>query len=131
MHLASRFRLRAQVRFARPFILAMMVAIGTLGVGFSASPAAALPVLGNTRWAMLLCKYGDLATEPKPPSYFRMLLTESGAGTGNLLDYFKDVSYGQIDLTGSRVYGWYSLDPSLTRAVEKPKGRGQRIQDCI
>src|SRR5947208_1417781 len=124
MNPLSRFRIHTGLRFVRPFILATMVAIGTFGAIFSASPAAALPVLGNTRWTMLLCKYGDLATEPKPPSYFQTLLTESGAGTGNLFDYFRDVSYGQIDLTGSRVYGWYSLDASLTRAVEKPKDRG-------
>ena len=85
-------------------------------------------MLGNTRWAVLLCKYGDLSAEPQPPSYFRTLLTETGAGTGNLYVYFRDVSYGQIDLTGSVVYGWYSLAPGFTRAAERPKSRWQRFK---
>ena len=41
-----------------------------------------------------------------PPSYFETLL---GAARPGLDDYWREVSYGQINLEGSRVVGWYRL----------------------
>src|SRR5262249_28390370 len=31
-------------------------------------------------------------------------------GTGGMVDYFRDVSHGTLDLSGSQIFGWYTLD---------------------
>ena len=38
--------------------------------------------------------------------YAMQLFTTAGRGTGNLLDYYDDMSHGRLDLSGSRVFDW-------------------------
>jgi hypothetical protein len=61
-------------------------------------------------WAILLCKFNDHSTEPFQKDFYEDLFTATGAGTQNMVDFFRDVSHGQLDLTGSQVFGWYTLD---------------------
>jgi hypothetical protein len=61
--------------------------------------------------------------------YFRWMFTEAGRNWGGLFDYWRDVSYGRIDLTGSRVFGWYTMPYTLEE--QSTKSRGQNIQDCV
>jgi hypothetical protein len=70
------------------------------------------------RWAIILCRLGDVPGEPHPPSFYRNFFTESGAGTGGAFDYWRDVTYGTIDLTGSRVFGWFTI-PQTTADYEQ------------
>lgn len=83
-----------------------------------ALPAAA-PVTsrlsGPQPFITILCKFADVGDEPLPPSYFEALL---GAAHPGLDDYWREVSYGQINLEGSRVVGWYTL-PHPTAAYRR------------
>ena len=38
--------------------------------------------------------------------YATNLFTTAGRGTGNLLDYYDEMSHGRLDLSGSRVFDW-------------------------
>jgi hypothetical protein len=69
----------------------------------------------QTPWAILLCKFNDNASEPYPRQRYEDLFTSSGVGKMNMVDFFRDMSHGTLDLSGSRVFGWYTLD--------KPRGR--------
>ena len=40
------------------------------------------------------------------------MFTAAGSGTGNAVDYFRDVSHGRADLGGSQVYGWFLMNHS-------------------
>jgi M6 family metalloprotease-like protein len=83
--------------------------------GFAA-PEIALS--GPQPFITLLCRFSDIAAEPAPPSYFEGLLGTTSPG---LDDYWREVSYDQINLAGSRVAGWYTLpQPASTYQV----GRG-------
>lgn len=62
--------------------------------------------LGNTVWVTLMCKFGDIATEQKPLSFFQ---SQYGTGQGQLDHYWRQVSYDKINLTGSAAYGWVTL----------------------
>jgi hypothetical protein len=62
-----------------------------------------------TSWAILLCKFADDATEPKPRSFYERLFTTAGAGTMNMVRFFDENSHGSVTLVGSRVFGWYTL----------------------
>lgn len=64
---------------------------------------------GRTPWAVVLCRFSDVPEPGRPRSYFENFFTETGAGTGGLWDYWKDVSNGALDLSGSVVVGWYTM----------------------
>jgi len=65
----------------------------------------------QTPWAILLCKFkDDTTTEPYSKQRFEELFTSSGAGKLNMVDFFLDMSHGVLDLSGSKVFGWFTLD---------------------
>jgi hypothetical protein len=41
-----------------------------------------------TPWAILLCKFNDVLTEPYPRSCYEELFTTAGIGKFNLVDFF-------------------------------------------
>lgn len=61
-------------------------------------------------WAILLCKFKDNETEPYTRTRYEELFTSAGAGKWNMPDFFHDMSHGKLDLSGSRVLGWYTLE---------------------
>lgn len=68
----------------------------------------------NTPWAILLCKFSDNATEPYPRARFEEIFTSAGNGKLNMVDFFRDMSHGNVDLSGSQVFpppakGWVHL----------------------
>ncbi len=66
---------------------------------------------GSQPWLVILCVPSDQSTPAWPdPAYFEGLITPSGGG---LADYWSQVSNGSIDLTGSRVLGWYKLTQTV------------------
>src|SRR5215831_2606962 len=95
--------------------LACLATLACEGVNLERSDRTLIPVADyrvtpppqNAKWAIILCKPNDHSEEPLSADYYRNLFTESGAGTGGLFDYWRDQSYGNVDLTGSVVYGWY------------------------
>lgn len=74
-------------------------------------------------WAIILCKFSDRPGEPQPVDYYEDLYVRHG--TGGLADYWNDVSFGNIDLTGSRVFGWFTMNHS-TADVSQLTFPGQR-----
>ena len=70
-------------------------------------------------WAVLLCKFKDDDSEPYVRQRYEDVFTSSGVGKLNMVDFFRDMSHGQLDLSGSQVFGWYTLD----------KNRGEYLAD--
>jgi hypothetical protein len=64
-------------------------------------------------WAALLCKFNDNDDEPYDHSFYDDLFTSSGTGKQNLVDFFRDMSHGMLDLSGSKTFGWFTIDKSL------------------
>ena len=63
-------------------------------------------------WAILLCKFNDDDTEPYDRLRYLDLFTSAGLGKFGMVDYFTDVSHGQLDISDSQVFGWFTLDKS-------------------
>jgi hypothetical protein len=81
---------------------------GAGGAGASAL-AAASGVTGPQPWVTILCRFADEAgVTPHPVSWFETLMLGSAAAP-SLDHYWREVSYGQVQLTGSDVVGWYTL----------------------
>jgi len=78
-------------------------------------------------WAVILCKFGDLPDfEPYPVRFYRERFTELGDGKGTEFDYIREVTYGKLDMTGSKVFGWFLMRQHNTRelpTLKYPAGR--------
>lgn len=98
-------------------ILAIVVSLVMRVVAAPLPAYAATAVTGNTKWAIVLCKFSDVDAEPQPPEFFQDFFTETGIGQGGLFDYWRDMSFGAIDLTGSQVRGWYTISLSRDKAI--------------
>jgi hypothetical protein len=70
------------------------------------SPVASEAVAGSQPWVSLLCKFADVPLEPRPLAYFQDMY---GSAAPRLGDYWREASYGRIDLQGSTARGWYTL----------------------
>ncbi len=67
-----------------------------------------------TPWAVILCKFQGATEEPFPIQYYHDLFTAEDIGAPwNMVRYFTDYSHGKLDLTGSKVFGWYQLDKTV------------------
>lgn len=66
----------------------------------------------RTSWAVLLCKFKD-DTSSFPTINKQDLVDQfTSPEIENVVTYWHDASYGELDLTGSKVFGWVTLDQS-------------------
>jgi hypothetical protein len=89
---------------------------------------ATVPV--DNPWAILLCKWEDDSSEPFPILYYQNLFTAAGVGFNNQVDFFRLYSHGNIDASGSQVFGWFVLPHSrseYTGSGANSDGRQQLI----
>ena len=86
----------------------------------------------ETPWAILLCKFNDSNAEPFARSAYERLFTTAGSGSNNMIDYFRDVSHGLLDLRGTQIFGWYTLGYSSSEytrrtTIDRNAGRRQLV----
>jgi hypothetical protein len=85
--------------------------------------AGSSPSTINWPWAIILCKFNDKPSAPQPPDYYVDLFTRNG--TGGVSDYWREVTQNALDLTGSEVFGWFTMNHSST---ELPTARSTLVQ---
>ncbi|WP_157074249.1 MULTISPECIES: hypothetical protein [Pseudoxanthomonas] len=95
--------------------------------------ALAAPVTGSTRWVTLMCKFADVAAEPRSRAFFQ---SQYGDAPGQLGHYWSEVSYGAITLAGSSAHGWYALPAPRSTYVTMVGGKARAdlpllFNDCI
>jgi hypothetical protein len=64
----------------------------------------------KSNWAILLVKFKDDTTVNPPLTKYQNLFTKKGQGTLNMVEYFKNMSNGQLDVGDSEVFGWFTID---------------------
>jgi M6 family metalloprotease-like protein len=87
--------------------------------------------VGSRPYAVLLCRFADIAAEPRPTSFFETLM---GGGYPNMSHYYEDVSGGRMDLSGSRVFGWFTLPDPHAAYFDEPgivASLNRVADDCI
>jgi hypothetical protein len=79
-------------------------------------------------WAIVLCRFSDRPAVPQPPEYYEDLYTRNG--TGGVADYWREVTFGRLDLTGSRVFGWLTMNHATSEVGQLvfPGQRGTLVQ---
>jgi hypothetical protein len=70
---------------------------------------AALRAREVSSWAILAVCFDDDPQQLPSLDRHRRVFTSTGAGTLNMVDFFADMSHGRLDLSGSRVLGWFRL----------------------
>ena len=65
------------------------------------------PVRVRQAFQVILCRFKDTEAEETVETFFRRLFEP---GSGGLVEYWHDVSLGALDVSGSRVDGWVTLD---------------------
>jgi hypothetical protein len=86
-------------------------------------------VSGSQPWISILCKFSDVADQPKDLSYF---LGMYGNAMGGLDHYWRQVSYDQVDIVGSTAVDWLTLPHPRSHYIQ-PDGYpdfGALAQDC-
>jgi hypothetical protein len=63
-------------------------------------------MVGNKPWAVIQCKYAGYDDELKSPEYYEGMFSAEYPGLDH---YWREQSYGLVDMEGSAIYGWYQL----------------------
>ena len=99
---------------------------GSLGALAPAAPPA-WPVQPRP-YAILLCKFADVPEEPLAVRDFEAMY---GTGFGGADDFYREGSDGRITLTGTRVFGWYTLPhPRSTYIINEQANLNALFSDC-
>jgi hypothetical protein len=62
-------------------------------------------------WAVILCRFKGQAANPAVEMPIEQFYRGAFAqGTGGLVEYWRDVSLGMIDISESKVFGWLEVD---------------------
>jgi hypothetical protein len=85
-------------------------------------------ISGSQKWAIVLCNFSNQTAQPNPLSYYQQMF--QGTGTSNLdwVDYWRDNSYGNLDVSATTVTGWHTLPE--TRDQWAGKSRFDKRVDC-
>jgi hypothetical protein len=111
------------VRVTRTAAIATLLALAVLTPIANAAP----PVTGTHPWVIVLCNFSDDTSTPSPASYFQQMFNGAPSGDG-LLEYFRDVSYSGLSISGTVVKGWYTLP--MTRYQFSGLNRYNKIKAC-
>jgi hypothetical protein len=86
--------------------------------------------LGSQKFAVLLCKFkdDDAQAELNPRSFYEDLFRR---GTGGINDYWLAASHGKINLEGTEIFGWKTLDQSRAEYMASRVSRWDKIQGAV
>jgi M6 family metalloprotease-like protein len=89
--------------------------------GADPSPAPPEGVAGSQPWVSILCKFADVAAEPKTLSYFQGMYGSSYPGLDH---YWREQSFNTVNVAGSTAVGWYTLPQPRSYYVYDTDGDG-------
>lgn len=90
---------------------------------------------GPVPFAVVLCRFNDVP--PFPAARQQLSVFVTSRGRGGLFDFWRDVSYANVDFTGSEVFGWYTMNYSFAHDGSDPfhdggtQGRRAWIAEAI
>jgi hypothetical protein len=77
-------------------------------------------ILGRHPYAIILLRFNDVPELADPPKSDYLELV-SDAVAGSLNNYWKEISYGKVDITGSQVFGWYTMKYAFSDLFDPDK----------
>jgi immune inhibitor A len=95
----------------------------SVGPGFELVMVPKKPVTGDLRLIVLLVDFEDNVGRRPPQEYDDMLFSENVFLTGSLRDFYRQVTRGQVDVTGT-VHGWLRMPKPYGFYVNNQSGTG-------
>ena len=96
--------------------------------------AAQIPGWGTVQtgphpFVTILCKFSDVAAEPSTSSYIQW---NTGTTYPSLDHYWRELSYNQMNVSGSEVVGWYTLPQPMSYYFGPTRWNALgAIRDCV
>lgn len=85
-------------------------------------------VIGAQPWVSILCKFADVAAEPKPLSYFQGMYASSYPGLDH---YWREISYDKVNVSGSSAVAWVTMPHPVSHYESSSGGDlDALISDC-
>ncbi len=78
-------------------------------------------LIGTKSFVFILCKSADELGEPKPLSFFKDMYLNTYPGLDH---YWRELSYNNINLTGSDAFGWYTMPQPKSYYIYDQNGDG-------
>lgn len=87
-------------------------------------------VTGSKPAVTIACKFAGNTAEPKSTSYFNSLV--NGTTKPGIDHFWREASYNQINLSGGKVVGWYTLPKSRSQYLNSDGSANLSLlaQDC-
>jgi hypothetical protein len=117
-----------------PYSRLLVAVLSITLFGTSCNPVTSVPPPQAGSWLVLLCKASDAPQEPHPVSYYEELFSKQQVDF--LYTYFDVVSNHTLDVSGSQVFGWFTMSVNTAtiapdvRNNAMPVTRGQTANDC-
>jgi hypothetical protein len=104
-----------------------------LVVALRPTATEAVTVEGHTGWSVIRCKFKGDTSEPVPLLRYQQMFTDAGRNLDSPYAYLLDQSGGRIDLAGTVITNWYTMDVTLatSRGYTGTDARNKRIDDCV
>lgn len=96
-------------------------------LGGDKSVATDPETVGNSRWLALGCKFPDVAAVPHDMAYYAGMYRNTYPGLDH---YWREVSYGQMDLAGSQAAGWFTLPKNQAAYYDGGLKWWDIVNDC-
>ena len=68
-------------------------------------------VIGSRPWVTIMCRFSDVAAEPKDLAFFTGMYANTKPGMDH---YWRELSYDTANVAGSTAYGWFTLPQPVT-----------------
>jgi len=72
-------------------------------------------------WAIVLCKFSDVDSEPQPPGWYADYFCNPAAG--GVAAYWQTVTDGIIDVSEAPVFGWFPMTHTTAELAALDRGR--------
>lgn len=103
------------------------ITVGVQALRLLDSPAAPTAVLGAQPWVSIMCKFQDVAAEPRNLAYFQGMYTSAFPGLDH---YWREVSHSNISVAGSTAYGWFTLPHPRSHYIGTSANLTALFNDC-
>lgn len=91
--------------------------VAVAAVRLLAEPEARATVSGSQPWVSVLCKFADIAEEPRDLAFFQNMYANT---PGGLDHYWREVSYDKINIVGSVAIDWVTLPQTQSTYIPNP-----------
>jgi hypothetical protein len=78
-------------------------------VGLLVAVPSSSAISGAQKWAIVLCNFTNQTAQPNSLTYYQQMFQGAGSSSLDFVDYWRDNSYSQVDVSATTVTGWHTI----------------------